>query len=106
VKLNRGDPDPRIENLNYFVLASYLQPEEADKAVDFFAANGVAAMRLAPNNRGLCTLVALEGFPPGETRSDLAREYKASLLKLGREYKRNHRGGTDFSDLYLKKHQP
>lgn len=105
-KQGPNDPDPRTAELNYFILASFLQPEEADKAVDFFAANGVAAARLKPNNRGLCTLVALEGFPSGETRSETALEYKANLLRLGRDYRRNHGGGTDFSDLYLKKHQP
>ncbi len=106
VKLGSGDPDRRTVGLNYYILASFLQTEEADRAVDFFAANGVAVMRQAPNNRGLCTLVALEGFPSGDTQSQRARDYKATLLKLGREYKRNHRGGTDFSDLYLKKHRP
>lgn len=103
VKVGPGDPDPRTEGLNYFVVCHW-RVEEADAAAEFLASHGVAAARLLPNNRGLANVIALEGFTADELRSGRHRELEQEIKRLGRLYVQEHNGPGDFSDLYPQKY--
>jgi len=93
--------DPRRVGLNYWIIA-HVNLEEANRIVDFLAANGISAARLPPR-RGVSDVVVLEGFQGGELSSDRSREYQAQIKRLGRDYKRQG-GAVDFSDMWPKKH--
>ncbi len=95
--------DPRIDGMNYFVVAT-LPKAEAERAAAFLARNGVPAARLgAVPGRKLHPVVALRGFEPGSLKEPEAQQYRALIQRLGRDYKRDEKGPVDFSDLWLQK---
>lgn len=96
--------EPRQAGLNYLCLVSRLPEADAVKAIDFLARQGVVAMglehaRSAANNR-LFDLYTLEGL----TRTEFAREggstrrdtHEALLAELGRRWRTEERGTSDF----------
>lgn len=96
------DGDPRTPDLNYYVLVRDL-PAEGARLVEWLEARGVAAMT-EPVSGGLVKVIVLEGFPRGQASSARALAFREHLRELGRRWKRDHRGSSDFSDLYLEKH--
>ena len=96
--------DPRTSGMNYFIVATQ-PPEEADRAAEFLAERGLEVVRLPVDNGGLAMVVVLEGFAPGETTSSRKRQLEARIKRLGREYQRDHGGGTDFESAYLRKYR-
>lgn len=91
--------DPRTPGLNYFIVARDL-PEEAERAAAFLRDNGVPAFVATSNNAGLRLLIALEGFTSEAMRAGEHLPFKARLQSLGRIWKRDHAGATDWADAY------
>jgi len=97
--------DPREPGMNYYVVAT-LPKAEAERAAAFLADRGIPAARLAPASRGLCQVIAMRGFAPKTLSTPEALQFKSELQKVGREYKRDHKGPTDFADMFPQKYQP
>lgn len=96
--------EPREPGMNYYVVAS-LPKAEAERAAAFLADQGVPAARLAPGPNKLCQVIALRAFAPKTLGTTEALQFKAQIQKIGREYKRDHKGPTDFSDMYPDKYK-
>ena len=96
--------DPRESGMNYFIVATQ-PPEEGNRIASFLADRGLEVARLPVDNRGLAIVVVLEPFAPGEVGSARARQLEARIKRLGREYKRDNGGGTDFESAYMKKYR-
>lgn len=96
--------EPREPGMNYYVVAS-LQKAEAERAAAFLAERGIPAARLAPGANKLCQVIALKAFAPKTLGSPEALQFKAQIQKIGREYKRDQKGPTDFSDMYPDKYK-
>lgn len=96
--------DPRKIGLNYYRLEQY--PEhgrsEAERAASFLKAKGVDAGLIVTKDGKKLFLFAFKGFV--KTSSPEAREYRERLLTLGREWKAQHKGTSDWSTLFAKKH--
>lgn len=101
-----GSPaDPREPGLNYFCLAT-MPPKyraEAEKAVRFLQRNRVDAAIVSVDNRWL-QVIALKGFE--KATSSPARDYERLLRALGKAWKAEHGGWSDWHDLYAIKYQP
>jgi hypothetical protein len=97
--------EPREPGMNYYVVAS-LPKAEAERAAAFLADRGIPAARLAPGPNKLCQVIALRAFAPKTLGQTDALQFKAQLQKFGREYKRDHKGPTDFADMFPQKYQP
>jgi len=95
--------DPRIEGLNYYILVRDL-PSEGERLVEWLSGQGIPAMT-EPVSGGLVKVVVLDGFERGQASSARALSFKQYLRELGARWKRDHRGSSDFSDLYLEKHR-
>lgn len=104
VIIQKPENDPRHAGLNYFVLAN-LPRDEAERAARFVVDQGVAAGVMAADNRGLCQVVALRGFPAGTLDEKATVQFKERLRSIGRQYKREQKGPTDFADMFPKKHR-
>ena len=92
--------DSREVGLNYWVL-SRLPADEADRLCGFLKDSGVDSFANPLDDRGLCEVIALNGFR-GE--SGEAQRFKGELLKLGRIWKNDHRGPEAFVTMYLRKY--
>ena len=97
--------DPRAPGLNYYICAR-LREEEAVRAAEFLSANGVAAAVTPADNPTLRLVVATRGFTREEMRGGEASALRSRISSLGRIYKEQHKGPTDFHDVYPEKHQP
>lgn len=97
------DEDPREADLNYFHVA-HLPRSEAERAATYLAARGIPTARLPRERGGSCDVVVLQGFARGELGSAERRELEQRVKRIGRDYKREADGPTDFADLYLRKH--
>jgi hypothetical protein len=86
--------DPRREGLNYFIIAHYRE-DEAERLVEFLWQQGVEAAAFRPHNASLFQVVALRGFTATEL-DDAGKQYRQSILALGRLWKEKYRG-SDFS---------
>jgi hypothetical protein len=100
-----GGGDPRVPGYNYFCIATMTPKYQADaeKAVAFLQRNRVDAAIIPVDNRWL-QVVALRGFDSAS--SPQAKEYESLLRSLGRAWKAEHRGWSDWSDLYAIKYKP
>jgi hypothetical protein len=97
--------DPREPGMNYFCLAT-MPPKyrgEAEKAVRFLQHNRVDAAIVSVDNRWL-QIIALKGF--ARSTSDAADDYERLLRALGKAWKAEHRGWSDWQDLYAIKYRP
>ncbi len=98
--------DPREPGLNYFRMlqidASYAA--EADRVIRFLATQGVDAAAIPINNGRFVKVVALRGFQ--RVGDEAAVAYKRDLQRLGRKWKTEHKGTTDWNDLYAEKFIP
>jgi hypothetical protein len=97
-----SEPQP---GLNYYVVATY-PLEDAERLVDFLAANGVEAMILPHHNKELFYVMDLKGFERGQLSGDDYRKRAELLRKLGRTWKDKERGPTNLSDLWPLKYDP
>ncbi len=97
--------DPRAPGLNYFICARLREPE-AIRAAEFLSANGVAAAVTPADNPTLRLVVATRGFTREEMRGGEAAGLRARITSLGRIYKDQQKGPTNFHDVYPEKYQP
>jgi hypothetical protein len=107
--------DPRTPNSNYLALAT-LPPEQAQDALDFLAAKGLRAIAVpvdsgtrTANNPARYTLISLGlAVPSGQFSSTLQqrREHEALVRTLGTEWRRERRGGSDFSQTQWIRYNP
>ncbi len=98
--------DPREPGLNYFIVA-YDRQAEAERAAEFLRSNGVPAAAVpADTSPDRYYVVSLRGFPASEVGSSAYTEHRSLLMRLGRVWKRDHRGTDDFSSVWAQKHQP
>lgn len=99
-------PAGRIPGMNYFCLATIPQQyqEEAERAKAFLEHNSVdAALIPVQNNR--IQVIALRGFERPYSDPE-AREFESLLRSLGRVWKTEHNGWSDWRDLYAIKYTP
>ncbi len=94
----------RVPGLNYYCLETMpaRYRSEAERAATFLRRNGVDVAIVGGNN-GRIRLIALKGFekPYSDPR---AEEYQNLLRSLGRAWKLEHRGWSDWSDTYPEKY--
>lgn len=105
-KYNPAD-DPREPGLNYFRLVQIPADSEADgqKIIKYLSANGVDAALIPIKNGTYYKLLALKGFskPISDPK---AQQYRKLLLKLGRKWKSELKGSTNWSDMIPEKYRP
>jgi hypothetical protein len=102
----RGEADPREGGLNYFRLTSIpASAQEVGKIIDFLKGHGVDAAAIPINNGRSVKIVALRGFANPLSDPD-ARAYAEQLKKLGRRWKSQEHGSSDWKDLYPEKYRP
>jgi hypothetical protein len=99
--------DPRQGGLNYYrmtVLPAASKPELL-RAVEFLKKNGFDATLIPVNNGRSLKLVALAGF--AKPLSDpAAKKYESDLKALGRKWKTQEKGATDWKDMIPEKYKP
>jgi hypothetical protein len=99
------DRDPREAGLNYYIVDRY-DPATAARAVEFLRASGMDVVALPDENPTFHLIVALPGFPRGSLSSPEAKAVGDQIRRLGRVWKQQQRGPSDFSSCYLKKYEP
>lgn len=92
--------DPRVPGLNYWVIAR-LGPDEARRAAAYLLASGVQVAVVETNSDKFREVIASTGFE-GLSSPEAAR-LKSRILELGRLYRVQEKGPTDFSDMYARK---
>ncbi|MCA9283401.1 MAG: hypothetical protein KDA30_15345, partial [Phycisphaerales bacterium] len=88
---------------NYFI-AARLPPENATQAAEYLTSRGVPAARLAPDRDNWCKVIALRGFDASSVRGPEAEKLADQIRAIGRDFKRNERGGDDFASTYPEKY--
>lgn len=99
-----SEQDPRQAGLNYFYL-EYVSPrfrEYTADAVAFLDRNAVDAAVMELDN-GMLQLIATKGFAQS---SDEAKRHEVLLRTLGKAWKSEYKGGSDWQDLRLFKYKP
>lgn len=99
--------DPRVKGNNYLILALYPE-EEARRLKAFLAQRQVEVMVGPRNNKGLCQVIALNGFTREQVRdTDAAERFLTKMRALGRDWKAaNDNRGDDLASMYYDKYQP
>lgn len=88
------------EGLNYLIVAR-ADAENAEKARVFLRERGLNAVIRKENNRWHLVIIN-QAFPRGTTDEPEAQTLKSKVQRLGRMWKAERRGYTDFSDCYFK----
>ncbi|MCA9287631.1 MAG: hypothetical protein KDA05_03550 [Phycisphaerales bacterium] len=97
--------EPREAGLNYFCLVSRLPEADTERALEFLARNGVAALGVeqrggTANNR-LFALYTLEGLTrdeyAGRDNPQRRSRHESLVAELGRRWQGEERGTSDFS---------
>lgn len=91
--------DPRVSGLNYLIIAR-LGPDEARKAAAYLQANGVDVAVVPTGSDRFREVIATRGFPAGEVTGPERQRLESRIKELGRLYRLQERGPTDFSDMY------
>ena len=94
--------DPRIDGLNYFVLAQ-VPAANADRMVAFCRERDLDAHSVPDDTGGLRFVIVTPGFPAGERRSEPVLRLEAKIRSVGLQWKSAARGNRDFSDFYPRK---
>lgn len=107
--------DPRTPNSNYLALAT-LPADQAQDAIDFLAGKGLRAVGVpvdsgsgAANNPARYTLFSLGlAVPSGQFSSTLEqrRTHERLVAGYGAEWRRERRGGSDFSQTQWSRYNP
>jgi len=106
--------EPRTEGLNYFCLVSRLPEADTVSAVEFLGRNGVIAVGVErassdANNRSF-ELYTLDGLTrdeyAGESGMDRRRPHEALVAELGRRWRAEERGTSDFSRPQWYRYEP
>ncbi|RMD65505.1 MAG: hypothetical protein D6824_02530 [Planctomycetota bacterium] len=97
--------DPREPGMNYYVV-DRLRPDEAVAAARYLRLHGIEAVVLPSDSPRLRLVVALRPFAPGQVSSPESKAYAARIREIGRRWKTQDGGVSDFSTMYAAKHQP
>ncbi len=107
--------DPRTPGSNYLALAT-LPPDQALDAITFLDGKGLRAIGVpvdsagrSANNPTRYTLISLGlEVPSGEYSSSAAKRtaHETLVRTLGGEWRRTHRGGSDFSQTQWIRYNP
>lgn len=107
--------DPRTPGSNYLALATLPEGQALD-AMDFLASKGLRAVAVpvdsgprGANNPARYTLISLGlAVPSGQYSSTLQqrREHERLVATLGAEWRRERRGGSDFSQTQWSRYKP
>lgn len=97
--------DPREPGLNYFRLVTLpAASDEGSRTVAFLQSEGVDAVLILDNNPRFVKLLALPGFAqPG---SPEGKRFEERLKRLGRKWKTEHDGSSDWHDMLAEKYKP
>lgn len=93
--------DPRVEGLNYWVIANQA-PDEARAISRFLAGQGVATV-VGRTRGGTAEVTTLQGFRRNPALDPQGSILRQRILDLGRVYRSSENGATDFSDMWAKK---
>jgi hypothetical protein len=105
--------DPRIAGLNYLTIALKQDRETAERMVGFLSENQVPAFAVpvapagaAANNPPTYTVYAMQGVTREElrARAPVRTELEDRVGKLGKKWKKDMKGQTDFSQVFWDKH--
>ena len=105
--------DPRIAGLNYLTIALKQDRETAERMVAFLSENQVLAFAVpvapagaAANNPPTYTVYAMQGVTREElrARAPVRTELEDRVGKLGKKWKKDMKGQTDFSQVFWDKH--
>jgi hypothetical protein len=107
--------DPRSPGVNYLELAT-LPADQALDALEFLGSKGVRAVGVPvdsggrnANNPDRYRLVSLGlAVPSGQFRTTQSerRDHERLVATIGAEWKRERRGGSDFSQTLWSRHDP
>lgn len=107
--------DPRMPGANYLALAT-LPEDQTKDAIDFLAAKGLRTIgvpvdtgRSSGNNPARYTLISLGLAVPSERYGSSAtqrEEHERLVATLGAEWRRERRGGSDFSRTQWIRYNP
>lgn len=95
-----GVSDPRERGRNYFMLATNYPWDEAERAALFLGRNGVGTVVYPSSRSGRWNLSTRRGFEGGTFRDSEAQALVEEIKRLGRQFRSQERGATDFDDLY------
>ncbi|MSR44754.1 MAG: hypothetical protein EXS15_05260 [Phycisphaerales bacterium] len=93
--------DPRVVGLNYFTIASEIQPDRAHEMVAFCRGIGLDAIAISGSNARLQVIV-LPGFGGSDLGGAPAKALEAKIRAVGAKWKALGRGNGDFHDCYQK----
>ena len=110
------DADPRQIGWNYLTIATLFR-QDATAAAQFLTDNGVACVVVAPegkspedllqDRRANWLVVAREGIAPDQYKTPAAQARRSQLVgevkKLGKRWKQDQKGSSDFADPYWNK---
>lgn len=94
--------DPRVEGLNYFVLAQ-VPAASVDRMVEFCRERDLDAHSVPDDTGGLRFVIVTPGFAGGDRRSEPVLRLEAKIRSVGLQWKSAARGNRDFSDFYPRK---
>jgi hypothetical protein len=97
--------DPRQPGLNYFVLATVMEPN-AVAIAQFCREKGLDAYVIPSDNRRFSEVIVLPGFPASERSGAAVKGLQERIRKVGVLYKNAARGNPDFGDMYHKLYKP
>lgn len=102
---------PLAAGLNYYII-DRLRPDEALAAARYLRLHGVEAAVFSTrilfpgDSSSLRLVVALKGFAPGEVSSPESKTYASRIREIGRRWRAEENGVSDFSTMYAAKYQP
>lgn len=101
--------DTRQVGFNYLLCASGLEKSAAEGAAGYLTQNGVPAIAVPTSKGGSkYTVYTLLGIPSGSLDDQLKvrNDHKAEVTRLGKQWRKDHPGASDFSDAYWEKYKP
>ncbi len=105
--------EPRIAGMNYYLLASGLDRDGAEKMAEFLSKNGLPSAAAVDkpsggsNNRGSYLVYVTKGLTPEEYKQGDRYAPRAEVMgraaTLGKIWQKDHKGQTDFGQAYWQK---
>jgi hypothetical protein len=101
-------PDTRQAGFNYLLCASLLEKSAAEGAAGFLTQNGIPATAVPSGRAGRYTVYTLLGIPSGSLDEKLKERnaHKAEVVRLGKLWRKERPGSSDFADAYWEKYRP
>lgn len=102
------DDDPRVEGLNYFVLARD-SLAGANRLLKFLGEQGVEAAAIKGDNATTYKVVAIgEAFTREELGNGRFKAFRRRLVEIGRRWEENFDGVVSFEKqgMYAERHRP